>query len=141
MLRIPKMIGSLLLLALLYGLVAPIVGMALLFVAHYLAMGLEWALKWLALASPPLLGVLVGHEAARRAGGGLLVGMAVGLATVGLWFGISEDLRALGAGHTGYTPLVYAVATILACSFGGYWYARRANRRASHGPECPPPEG
>ena len=121
------------LLALLYVFVAPILAMKLLSGTAHVGWAVEWIVKYLALLLAPLAGLFVGYEAARWTGRGLVAGMAVGVTSMAVGWGVFYASYLQGdppLAVPDYVPLTYAAATVLTCALGGYWCARRAQKRA-----------
>ncbi len=133
MLQILKTMGWILLFTALYHAVFAMVGLGFLTLpvpepphSHVLRLAIAYSF----LASPLVLGFLIGYLAARCASGGALVGMATGMACVGVAFLICLRSPSLSASIPVYIPLVYALGAIGACTIGGYVQSRRAKRRA-----------
>ena len=133
MVQILKTMGWILLFTVLYYAVVAMVGLGFLTLplpepphAHMLRLAIGY---WF-LASPLVLGFLIGYLAARCASGGALMGMATGMACVGVGF-LLRLWRAstLDASIPVYIPLAYALGTVVACTIGGYTQSWRAKRR------------
>ena len=123
--RLLRTVVCVFLLAVLYDVTAPLVGIALMFGAglaeHTPILG--WLLRWLFIASWPLWGLLVGFAAHQLTQGGALVGASVGVVNVAIIL-----LRSPSPREGAWVVWAMAASVVLMCTMGSELASRRHAR-------------